>query len=500
MKNALFAFGLVPSLLIAAGCAQPPPPEDLEPTTTTTQALGDTSPRVCAAGATLKGIDVSHYEGHVNWQTAAAGGIAFGIARVSDGTQYPDAYFASNWSAMKAAGVVRGAYQYFEANEDVDAQADMMIAAMATMEPGDLPPTIDVEVTHGLTPSQLAPRIQQWIDRVAAATGRAPMVYTGYYFWRDSVASTGDAGNPLWAAEYTSECPLVSSPWIQWTFWQHSGTGSAPGVSGPVDVDLFNGDLAALQAFANSNGVCGDGVCSASESAASCAIDCEPCQPIANTGGLVDDSSACFDVGGPAAYMRHVTSAGWDNDLYWTHTTAAAAEANFGQWNLRFLAAGSYYVDVYQDDSYSESLQANYRVHHNGIDDSVVIDQTAAGNWLRLGAYDFAAGDAQFVHLGDNTGEASATNTQLVFDAIRVYPVGTQAPMQLGGTDGAYYDPATSTTTTGTAGATGGNLMAGCSASGGSTPWSSVALFLAALAIAAHPRRNRRARPTRVRA
>ena len=110
--------------------------------------------------------------------------------------------------------------------------------------------------------------------------------------------------------------------------------------------------------------------------------------------------------------MRHVTSAGWDNDLYWTHTTAAAAEANFGQWNLRFLAAGSYYVDVYQDDSYSESLQANYRVHHNGIDDSVVIDQTAAGNWLRLGAYDFAAGDAQFVHLGDNTGEASATNTQ----------------------------------------------------------------------------------------
>ena len=486
MKNVLFAFGLF--VLVGSGCAQSPEPEDLE---TTTQAIGDTSPRVCATGTTLNGIDVSHYEGVVNWQAAAAGGIAFGIARVSDGTQYPDEYFASNWAAMKAAGVVRGAYQYFEADEDVDAQADMMITAMATMAPGDLPPTIDVEVTHGLTPSQLAPRIQQWIDRVAAATGRAPMVYTGYYFWRDSVASTGDAGNPLWAAEYTSECPLVSSPWTQWTFWQHSGTGSAPGVSGEVDVDVFNGDLAALQAFANSSGVCGDGVCSTSETAASCAIDCEPCQPIATTGSIVDDSSACFASGGPAAYMRNVTTTGWDNDLHWTHTTNEAAEENYGQWNMRFLAAGSYYVDVYQDATYSESMQANYLIHHNGVDDHAIIDQTAAGNWLRLGAYQFAAGDGQFVHLGDNTGEAGSTETQLVFDAIRVYPVGTQAPMQLGGVDGAYYDPATPSTTAGTNGATGGNLLAGCSATDQPTPWWTVGCCAAMIAMVLRKRRAR---------
>jgi lysozyme len=204
--------------------------------------------RVCADGATVFGIDVSHHQGTVDWARAAAGGVKYAFIRVSDGANTKDREFARNWSASKAAGVVRGAYQFFRPAQSVTAQADLFIAAVGKKLPGDLPPVIDVEVDSGVAPATIAARVRQWVDRVKAGTGATPIVYTGKYFWRDKVgAPSGFTQNPLWIANYTTKCPDIPTGWADWTFWQTSATGVVPGIAGNVDMNKFNGTLTQLQ-------------------------------------------------------------------------------------------------------------------------------------------------------------------------------------------------------------------------------------------------------------
>jgi len=211
--------------------------------------------RTCAAGATTPGIDVSYYQGTIDWSRVAAGGYKFAFIRVSDGTTFHDPKFASYWTGSKNAGLIRGAYQFFRPAQSASAQADLMIAAVGTLGPGDLPPVIDVEVTQGLGAATIAARIRTWVDRVHAATGVDPIIYTGKYFWRDDVGGpTSFANNPLWIAQYTSQCPDLPAPWGSWAFWQYSESGRIAGISGGgVDLDKFNGSLADLQALANAS-------------------------------------------------------------------------------------------------------------------------------------------------------------------------------------------------------------------------------------------------------
>jgi len=216
--------------------------------------------RVCAAGATTKGVDVSYHNGTIDWAKVKAAGNEFAFVRISDGTGFRDPQFATNWAGARAAGMIRGIYQFFRPSQDVVAQADMVIAAAGTPAPGDLPPVIDVEATGNLSPASVAARVRIWVDRVKAATGIDPIVYTGKFFWRDQVGGpTSFARNPLWIAQYTTLCPDLTPPWDTWAFWQYSDTGSVPGLSGGVDVDRFNGSLDELRALAGGSGGGGGG-------------------------------------------------------------------------------------------------------------------------------------------------------------------------------------------------------------------------------------------------
>ena len=205
---------------------------------------------VCADGTTVPGIDISYYQGTIDWEAVAADGIAFAFIRVSDGLGHEDSQFADNWSGAKEAGVRRGAYQFFRSDEDAIAQADFLLDAISDLEDGDLPPVIDVESTDGQSAATIIAKVKAWLDHVEAATGRTPIIYTGRYFWQDNVGSSDFAGYPLWNAHYGVNCPDLPDPWSDWTFWQHSTSGEVDGISGGVDSNWFNGDLAELTAFA----------------------------------------------------------------------------------------------------------------------------------------------------------------------------------------------------------------------------------------------------------
>jgi uncharacterized protein (TIGR03382 family) len=405
----------------------------------------DQSVTACGTGPTVKGMDVSYYQGTIDWAKVKADGVQYAIIRVSDGLNTPDTKFDSYWAGSRAAGVLHGAYQFFEPSQDPIAQADMLLAKIGTLQPDDLPPTIDVEVTDGLTATQVAAKVKQWIAHVKAAVGRDPIVYTGMYFWRDSVGGANVLPSALFHAQYTTAaCPDIAAPWTTWAFWQYTSTGTVNGISGGVDVDRWNGTMAELQGFL------GNG-------------NAAPCGTIDATGGVIDDGDACFEEGGPLDYMRQVSTAGDEGDLIWTHTTDSATEANYGQWNLNFAAAGKYKVEVYTAAAFAQSKQAKYVVH--GVaETTAMIDQTAADGWQTLGDYDFAAGDQQWIHLSDNTGEPGTGNTQLVFDAVRLTPsdMSGDGSGSGSGSDGTGGDGG------GDDGSTMGSAHSGCNAGGAS--------------------------------
>src|SRR5262245_53102110 len=101
--------------------------------------------RVCADGPTVAGIDVSYYQKDIDWTKVKAAGVDFAFIRVSDGLNFIDSKFSSNWPSARSAGIVRGAYQFFRPGLDPVAQANLLIERMGPLEADDLPPVIDVE-------------------------------------------------------------------------------------------------------------------------------------------------------------------------------------------------------------------------------------------------------------------------------------------------------------------------------------------------------------------
>lgn len=224
-----------------AGCADSAPDTDSV----------DADVVTCAAGSTVKGVDVSHFDGTVDWAAARRAGITFAIIKATEGTTFVDNHFTTNWTKTGANGIVHGAYHFFRPESDPVAQADFFVRTAGVPKSGDLPPVIDLEVTDGLTAAQVAAGARTFLQRVQQNTGRVPMIYTSVRVFNSLLGGPSGFGPYfLWVANWNVRCPNIPNPpWTRWTFWQSSATGTVPGFSDPVDVDSFNGTAADLMAF-----------------------------------------------------------------------------------------------------------------------------------------------------------------------------------------------------------------------------------------------------------
>ncbi len=240
--------------VVIAGCAPSPAPSNAQ-----VESI-DQAVVACANGPTVRGVDVSVYQGVIDWNAVHGDGWDFGIARIGDGTGL-DGTFQRNWADIKAAGMIRGAYQFWRAGDDQNQLSDLVINAVGRLGPGDLPVMLDIEGASmgGLSPGDIVSQMNIWLSRVEAGTGKKPLIYTGKYAWDPSVQSANYGSYPLWIAAYgantggvpSNYCPNTPMGWDQWTFWQYSSVGSVPGINANVDKSLFNGDLAALQVLAD---------------------------------------------------------------------------------------------------------------------------------------------------------------------------------------------------------------------------------------------------------
>jgi len=209
-----------------------------------------------AAFQTPWGIDVSHHNGAIDWNLAREAGVEFAFMKATEGATFVDKNFKRNYAGAKAAGILVGAYHFFQPRISVSRQVENLTRVYDVAADGDLPPVIDVEdasLWRGLSRKESADLTLAFIDGVRERLGSHvhPIVYASSSFVGDVLG--GDARlkeHPLWLAHYTSASrPRVPAPYGFWTFWQYTDRGRVAGLAGNVDINRFNGDRGRLEAL-----------------------------------------------------------------------------------------------------------------------------------------------------------------------------------------------------------------------------------------------------------
>ncbi|HKP32114.1 MAG TPA: glycoside hydrolase family 25 protein [Chitinophagaceae bacterium] len=195
----------------------------------------------------IHGIDVSKYQNIIDWESVKEMQVedvkvSFAFIKATEGISNTDAYFKRNWKLARDAGIARGAYHFFLATKSGKMQAENFIKKV-DLEPGDLPPVLDVEQTYGVAPAKMRERIIEWLQTVEAYYKVKPILYTNVDFYKFYLKDEFD-GYPLWVAHYLQkERPRIHRDWI---FWQHSESGHVNGIRAYVDFNVFNGDSVAF--------------------------------------------------------------------------------------------------------------------------------------------------------------------------------------------------------------------------------------------------------------
>ena len=211
---------------------------------------------MAAATASVKGMDVSGYQGNVAWSAAYANGARFAYVKATEGTSYTNPYFAQQYNGSYNVGMIRGSYHFaLPGNSSGSAQADWFVnhGGGWSADGKTLPGAVDLEYNpygatcYGLSKSSMAAWITAFSNRYRTRTGRYPAIYTSTSWWTQCVGTSGNysATSPLWVARYSTAVGTLPYAWTFHTFWQFADSGVFPG-----DQNLFNGAYTRLQALA----------------------------------------------------------------------------------------------------------------------------------------------------------------------------------------------------------------------------------------------------------
>lgn len=203
--------------------------------------FGRSSPRHLA----VHGVDVSRWQGDVNWEKLRAQGANFAYIKATDGGDHLDPMFKKNWRGAEAAGLKRGAYHFFYWCRTAGEQADWFIRNVPKVD-GALPPVIDVEwngestCRHRPSPEKVREKMQVFMDKLERHYGQRPIIYTAPDFYRDNLKGAF-LDYPFWLRA-VAQHPSKVYPGRKWLFWQYSGSGLSHGVTGRIDLNVFHGD------------------------------------------------------------------------------------------------------------------------------------------------------------------------------------------------------------------------------------------------------------------
>ncbi len=199
----------------------------------------------------VHGVDVSRWQGKIDWVKLRQRGANFAYIKATDGGDHLDPAFRRNWEAADAAGIKRGAYHFFYWCRTAGEQAKWFIRNVPK-EKGALPPVIDVEWNNDSKTCRTRPsretvikKMTVFMDLVEAHYGQKPIIYTAPDFYDDNLKGAFKT-HSFWLRSVAAH-PAKVYPGRGWDFWQYSGTGLAHGVSSQIDLNVFNGDEAHWQ-------------------------------------------------------------------------------------------------------------------------------------------------------------------------------------------------------------------------------------------------------------
>ncbi|KAI1784868.1 glycoside hydrolase family 25 protein [Ganoderma leucocontextum] len=206
--------------------------------------------------AAPQGIDVSHYQGVVNFAAAAANGITFAYIKATEGTTYIDPEFSADYGGATNAGLFRGGYHFAHPDDTSGATQAQYFLAHGGGWSSDgitLPGALDIEYNpsgaecYGLSASAMVSWIKDFSDTYHSQTGVYPVIYTTTDWWTTCTGNSAAfaSTNPLWIARYASSVGTLPAGWAYTTFWQYADSGPNPG-----DQDEFNGSLQGLKDLA----------------------------------------------------------------------------------------------------------------------------------------------------------------------------------------------------------------------------------------------------------
>jgi lysozyme len=216
-----------------------------------------------AAGAErISGIDVSRFQGRIDWERVAETDIEFAFVQASRGSGLdcavrptrcgPDEFYDRNYAGARENGIRVGPYHRgfaggegrVQVKRDSRIEAKVFLAEVGELHPGDLLPALDVETPfNGLDPRELRIWVRSWLIRVERGLGAKPIIYTNNTSWAATGNTTSFArrGHRLWVANFDVETPQVPAlNWngLGWSIWQYSNSGSVQGIAGDVDQDV----------------------------------------------------------------------------------------------------------------------------------------------------------------------------------------------------------------------------------------------------------------------
>jgi lysozyme len=185
----------------------------------------------------IRGVDVSHHQGEIDWSRVAQERIAFSYVKATEGADLTDSRFAENWRAARASGLRVGAYHFFSLCRPAREQAARFLATVPRDDHA-LPPALDVELggnCASIPPVEDVRRaLHAWLDIVARASGARPIVYVTREAY-DLFLRDAGFGEPIWIRD------LWREPEQPFVLWQFRARGRVAGIRGPVDLDTFAG-------------------------------------------------------------------------------------------------------------------------------------------------------------------------------------------------------------------------------------------------------------------
>jgi len=201
----------------------------------------------------VPGIDISRWQGEVDWQKVKAAGYRFAFVRATIGDFYTDPRFYANWSGAQDAGILVSAYHVVTPNKPAESQIANFFAVLDGRV-SDLPLVVDVERDDGAELTEITQCLRECLQAVLARDGRVPIIYTARWCWHRYVLTSAEwQTHDLWIASYTTD-PVLPRDWSTWRFWQYSERGQVSGISAATDLNWFDGTYEDLLAYAGSDG------------------------------------------------------------------------------------------------------------------------------------------------------------------------------------------------------------------------------------------------------